>query len=185
VATRNRSVVARPIGLTEYDRARGQATPIRPRAVRLRQRAGMTPERPSANGGSICAGRRQTDSVNEDQAAVLAAAQERAEALVAGDSEALEKILHPDLRWTTYRGEVKSRSAYVAGNTDGSLRWLSQRLEEPAIAVIGDTAVLTAVVIDQVDRDGRHETYRLRMTQTWIREHGRWRCLAGHAGPPI
>jgi ketosteroid isomerase-like protein len=123
--------------------------------------------------------------MNQDQAAILEAAQDRAEALVAGDPARLDELLHPELSWTTFRGEVKSRSAYVAGNTDGSLNWLSQRLEEPAITVIGDTAVLTAVVVDRVERDGQRETYRLRMTQTWIREHGRWRCLAGHAGPPI
>jgi ketosteroid isomerase-like protein len=123
--------------------------------------------------------------VSEDEAAVLAATQERADALIAGDVVRLEQILHPDLIWTTYRGEVKSRNAYVTGNTDGSLQWLSQQLEEPAVVVIGDTAVLTAVVVDHVERDGQHETYRLRMTQTWIREHDRWLCLAGHAGPPV
>lgn len=121
--------------------------------------------------------------MNQDPVAVLQAAQDRAEALVAGDPERLDEFLHPELSWTTYRDEVKSRSAYLAGNTDGSLNWLSQRFEEPAVSVSGDTAVLTAVVVDEVEREGRRET--LRMTQTWIRERGRWRCLAGHAGPPI
>jgi hypothetical protein len=54
-----------------------------------------------------------------------------------------------------------------------------------AVVVFGDTAVLAAVAVDQVERDGRQESYRLRLTQTWIRDHGQWRCLSGHASPRI
>jgi hypothetical protein len=53
------------------------------------------------------------------------------------------------------------------------------------VAVVGDTAVLTAVVVDVVERDGRQETFRLRLTQTWVREAGAWQCIAGHAGPSL
>lgn len=93
--------------------------------------------------------------------------------------------MHPELRWTTYTGAVLDRDAYVAGNTEGSLVWHAQRVEEPLVTVVGDTAVLTAVVVDEVERDGTRETFRLRLTQTWVREHGVWRCLAGHAGPRV
>ena len=68
-------------------------------------------------------------------AEVLAAAERRAAALVAVDTAALTALHHPELRWTTYRGVLLDRSAYVAGNTDGSLRWLGQRLAEPSVVV--------------------------------------------------
>ena len=117
-------------------------------------------------------------------AEVLAAAERRAAALVAGDAAALTALHHPQLRWTTFRGVLLDRSAYVAGNTAGSLRWLGQRLEEPSVVVVGDAAVLTAVVVDEVSRDGRVETHRLRLTQTWLRTAAGWVVLAAHAGPP-
>lgn len=120
-----------------------------------------------------------------DPADVLAAAARRAAALVAGEAAALTALHHPELRWTTYRGILLDRSAYVAGNTDGSLRWLAQRLEEPSVVVVGDTAVLTAVVVDEVSRAGRAETHRLRLTQTWLRTADGWVLLAAHAGPPV
>jgi hypothetical protein len=120
-----------------------------------------------------------------DELAVLAAAGERAAALAGGDASELRRLLHPELRWTTHTGAVLDLDAYVAGNTDGSLVWHEQRLEQPEVTVVGDAAVLTAIVIDEVERGGRRETFRLRLTQTWVREGGAWRCLAGHAGPRL
>jgi hypothetical protein len=46
-------------------------------------------------------------------------------------------------------------------------------------------AVLTAVVVDRVRRGGREETFRMRLTQTWVRSAEGWQCLAGHAGPRL
>ena len=122
--------------------------------------------------------------MESDERDVLAAAERRAAALVGGDVAELRRLMHPKLRWTTHRGDVLDRETYIAGNTDGSLVWREQRLEQPAVIVVGDTAVLTAVVVDEVERDGRPETFRLRLSQTWVRVAGAWQCIAGHAGPP-
>jgi ketosteroid isomerase-like protein len=115
---------------------------------------------------------------------VLAAAHRRAQALAAGDPEALRALHHPALRWLTHRGEVLDRDAYVAGNTRSDLVWRSQRLEDPQVAIAGDTAVLTATVVDEVERAGEPQTFRLALLQTWVREDGRWLCLAGSAVRP-
>ncbi len=116
---------------------------------------------------------------------VLRAATERAEALSRGDADTLRSLMHPQLRWTTFRGRVLDRDAYIEGNTNGSLRWHAQRLLDPDVVLVGDTAVLTAVVVDEVEREDGPETFRLRLTQTWVRREGRWLCLSGHAGPRL
>ena len=90
--------------------------------------------------------------------------------------------MHPMMRWATHTGAVLDRDTYIAGNTDGSLVWHEQRLEQPTVVVVGDTAVLTALVVDEVERDGERETFRLGWTQTWVREGRAWRCIGGHAG---
>jgi uncharacterized protein (TIGR02246 family) len=114
---------------------------------------------------------------------VLLAAEQRAAALAAGDPEALRALMHPSLQWTTFKGDVLSREQYIAGNTGGVLTWRSQRLEHARVVVVGDTAVLTALVIDEVRKDGQDQSFTLRLTQTWVRAESGWRCLAGHAGP--
>jgi ketosteroid isomerase-like protein len=121
--------------------------------------------------------------MRDDAAAVLDAARQRAAALVSGDEAQLRALMHPELRWTTHRGDVLNCEAYFDGNTNGSLRWLDQRLQDPDVVVIGDTAILTAVVVDTIERTGSTDEFRLRLTQTWVRQDEAWRCVAGHAGP--
>ena len=121
-----------------------------------------------------------------DQQAVLSTALERAEALASSDEEALRRLHAPSLRWTTHTGEVLDREGYIAGNIGGSLIWRSQNLEDVHIEVYGDCAVLTGVVVDDIERDGRPSTFRLRLIQVWARNRdGTWRCVAGHAGPKL
>jgi ketosteroid isomerase-like protein len=116
---------------------------------------------------------------------VLTAAEHRASALAAGDAVVLNALMHPSLQWTTFTGVVLSREQYIAGNTGANLRWASQSLDSTHVEVVGDTAVLTAVVTDEVERDGVEQTFTLRLTQTWVRTKDGWQCLAGHAGPQV
>jgi Domain of unknown function (DUF4440) len=117
---------------------------------------------------------------------VLAAAEQRALALARADGDALRRLHHAALRWTTHRGRVLTRDEYIAGNTGGELRWLAQELSDVTVVVEGTTAVLTAVVTDHVQRDGDELTFRMPVTLTWVRsDDGSWSCIAGHAGPPL
>ena len=122
----------------------------------------------------------------DDAEQVISAAEERASALALGDAERLSGLLHEDFRWTTHVGETFSRSEYVRRNTEGRTVWRSQDLSDAAVVVVGDTAVLYAEVTDVVlSTDHEPETFRMPMTQVWVRLHGGWQCLAGHAGPRL
>jgi hypothetical protein len=116
---------------------------------------------------------------------VIGAAEERGRALAAASRADLLALHHPQLRWTSFRGDVFDRDAYVARNTSGPVRWRSQRLEQAEVVCSGDAAVLVAVVVDEVEQDGGVERFRLPLTQTWVRHEGRWVVLAAHAGPRL
>ena len=117
---------------------------------------------------------------------VLAAAESRAAALAAADAGRLADLLHEDFRWTTHVGETYDRAEYVRRNAQGHTVWRSQTLVDPEVVVVGETAVLYAEVHDVV-RSGGHasETFRMPMTQVWVRTGSSWTCLAGHAGPRL
>lgn len=114
---------------------------------------------------------------------VVAAARRRARFLVRRDADALLDILHPEFVWTTHTGVLLARTAYVASNTTGSLRWLAQTLHDIDVTVVEKTAVLRCVVEDRVQRGAEEHQFRMPVTQTWVRGDRSWRCLAGHAGP--
>jgi hypothetical protein len=113
---------------------------------------------------------------------VLMVAELRASALVAGEPDRLRRLLHPEFQWTSHRGERLDRESYVRVNTR-ELRWVKQRLEDPEVTVVGDTAILLCTAHDTVVRDGVEVSFRMPITQVWVRAHRGWVCLAGHAGP--
>ena len=115
---------------------------------------------------------------------VIKAAKDRAFALAAGDAGRLGKLLHEQFRWTTHIGQIFDRSEYIHRNTEGLPVWRSQALSDVQVVVVGDTAVLYTEVTDVVLSDeDEPQTFRMPMTQVWVRLDGDWKCLAGHAGP--
>lgn len=93
--------------------------------------------------------------LSRDERAVLDAAERRAAALVARDADALRALMHPDACWTTHRGAILDRDAYIRGNTEGDLVWRDQRLEDVHVKIVAETAVVTAIV---GPRSARRET---------------------------
>jgi hypothetical protein len=117
---------------------------------------------------------------------VLTAAQARATALAAGDVTALRELLHPAFGWVSHRGDVFDREQYIAANTGPSgTCWREPHLTDVDIVVVEQTAVLRAVVTDTVITAAGEQRLRMPVTQTWVRDGGSWRCLAGHAGPRL
>lgn len=115
---------------------------------------------------------------------VVAAAEDRASALAAGDALRLAALLHEGFTWTSHTGETYSRSEYVRRNTTGHKVWRSQRLSGVEVVVVADTAVLYAEVTDEVQgEEDELEIFRMPMTQVWVRQGDVWKCLGGHAGP--
>jgi len=119
------------------------------------------------------------------EAEVLAAARSRADALGRGDRAALEALLHPQFVWTSHRGETFDRTAYLDANTTGRTTWHSQQLNGVDVRVVDAVAVLRCTVTDEVTTAAGRGTFRMPMTQTWVRNRSGWRCLAGHAGPRL
>lgn len=111
------------------------------------------------------------------QQQVIAAAEDRASALAAGDAQRLAGLLHEGFSWTSHTGATYSRSEYVRRNTQGHPVWRSQRLSVVEVVVVGDAAVLHAEVTDEVlGEDDEPDTFRMPMT------HPQNRGLHAHEG---
>ena len=127
------------------------------------------------------------------EATVLAAARRRSAALVAKDLDALQTLLHPAFVYANASGQVLGRDEYLELYVrPPGIRWTSQTLLEPRVAISGSTAVVTCLVHDVVrfrestassdagaqEEDVLDETFRT--TATWIRTVAGWQCLAAH-----
>ncbi len=54
----------------------------------------------------------------------------------------------------------------LGASTEICLVLSDERFERPSTIVVGDTAILVALVVDEVERDGKQQIHRLRLTQT-------------------
>ncbi len=118
----------------------------------------------------------------EETLEVLEAVQRRAAALAQADADVLRELLHRNFRWTSHSGQRFDRRTYIGNNTGGAVVWRQQTMTDVDVVISNDTAVVVATVTDEVNQGGVPRSYRMPMTQTWVRQDRRWRCLAGHAG---
>ena len=114
---------------------------------------------------------------------VEAAFRERADALAAQNWSVVEAQLHEDFVYTNSLGERLMKAGYLTFLREGPLRWNRQWLEDTLVAVVGDTAVITGLVFDDVVVDGQEQVLTFTTTQAYALVDGHWRYLAGQTAP--
>jgi hypothetical protein len=103
-------------------------------------------------------------------------------AQLAGDVEALHRLLHPEVRCIGTDGVVLDKESELEAHRSGSLR-LSVVDEVSLEAGLEESTGVTRAVIDLVGVvAGEPFDGRFIYSRTWIAYAGRWVVLAAHAG---
>ena len=109
---------------------------------------------------------------------------ERSEALVRKDIEAFDRSLAPEFIYTNASSAVLDKNAYLSRYVrDPKVKWLSQEIDDIAVRVFGESAVVTCRVKDRADFDGQVLDATFRSTYVYVQGPARWHCVAGHTGP--
>ena len=114
---------------------------------------------------------------------VLAAERALQAAQLAGDVDALDRLLHPDLLAVGPDGRLRDKAADLAAHRAGVFE--IDELEEKELRMVSDerTAV-TFVLVRLRGSIGDEEIAGLvRYTRTWVRGPDGWRVLAAHIAP--
>ena len=115
------------------------------------------------------------------EAAVLKREEARLQAMVKADLAALEDILADDLSYVHSSGSVDSKREFVDAIRTGRLKYKSYDRKEAAVAVYGDTALVTGKAFVVVVREGADVPIRLQFTNVWVKRAGKWRMVAWHS----
>lgn len=104
-------------------------------------------------------------------------------AMLAGDVDELDRLLHPELLAVGPDGQMIDKAGDLAAHRSGRFKITELNEEEVRVRVLGDTAVTFVVLrirgtIDQAEVSGR-----MRYTRTWTRDGGDGRVLAAHVSP--
>jgi|SRR5215211_1462094 len=112
-------------------------------------------------------------------------AEERAlqAAMLAGDVDELDRILHPDLLAVGPDGRLIDKAGDLAAHRSGVMEISELSEEELRVKVAGDVALTFVVLRVRGTIEGAEVSGRMRYTRTWIRDGGAWRVLAAHISP--
>jgi ketosteroid isomerase-like protein len=117
-----------------------------------------------------------------DEADAVAARDRALNALIVRDDAAAARAFYDDaFVLTTSSGKMKTKDDLVREIALPGLVLEANDTSEVVVRVRRDTAVLTGVLHQRGTHDGKPFDVRLRVTDTWVRVHGQWRILAGHA----
>jgi ketosteroid isomerase-like protein len=117
------------------------------------------------------------------EAAVLRAERSLQRAMLAGDVDELDRLLHPELLAVGPDGRMIDKAGDLAAHRAGVFQ--IDRLDEEDVRalVVGDVA-LTFVVLDlRGSIAGEEVSGRMRYTRTWTRDGDAWRVVAAHISP--
>lgn len=122
-------------------------------------------------------------SVDEQTQSVLVAERALQAAMHAGDVEALDRLLHPELLAVGPDGAMIDKAGDLAAHRAGIFSIAELREEEVRVIVLDHLAVTFVVLQVSGTIDGVEVGGRMRYTRTWTRDNGAWRVIAAHISP--
>ena len=108
---------------------------------------------------------------------------QRAEAMQAGDVDALDALISDKLIYLHSSGGRDSKESYLAQLRSGAITYQRVAPPEPEVHVAGDTAVVFGRMNADVVRDGKNLALDYDYLSVWAKENGRWQFLAFQPRP--
>lgn len=116
------------------------------------------------------------------EAQVLKAEEERDDALVQMDLEALDRLYAHEYLAMGNTGRVRTKLEVLADFRDQPLNYESRDTRDVIVRLYGDTAVVTGLLLAKV-RDGR--TAERRFVNVWVKRNGRWQLVVHQSTPVV
>ena len=126
----------------------------------------------------------QRPSTRRDQRSVEQAIRrldnERIQAQVHADANALDRIYADDFIGVGPSGTVRTKPQVISDFTSGDLKFQSITTEEVQVRVYANTAVETGRSTMTGQDKGKEVPRDTRFTRVWIKQRGRWKLVANH-----
>jgi len=101
-------------------------------------------------------------------------------ALIKHDPAPIEKMIADDFIGTMPDGAVYTKAQLLESVKSNKEDIISITDDEVKVHVYGDAAVINARITSRVRVEGKETSFLGRYTDTWIKQDGRWKCVAGH-----
>ena len=103
----------------------------------------------------------------------------RFKVMVAKDIPGLQSVLHKDLVYFHSSGQQDSKETYIASIASGKSSYVAITPEEMQQRVYGKTGINTGIVnIVNLNAEGKETQVKLRFTDVFVFEGGRWQMVS-------
>ena len=120
-----------------------------------------------------------------DIAALRELEERRYAAMLAGDADVLEDLLHDDLAYMHSTGELESKESYISSLRAGTSAYKMIRCDDQTIRVHGDIGMVFHHLEADVAFQGNGRHLDNRLLAIWSRDGGKWRMLGLQSGPVV
>lgn len=118
-------------------------------------------------------------SQKADVASLKQAELSRFKVMVAKDRAGLEAVMHPELVYFHSSGVADNKESYIASIFSGKSNYQSIEAVELMTRVYGKTGINTGIVnIVNIGADGKETPLKLRFTDVFVFENGRWQMVS-------
>ena len=100
------------------------------------------------------------------------------------DADAMDKMLEADFVLTDYDGTVMSKAQFLSSIRDKSNQLTVEVSEDMKLHRHGDTVIVTGATHEKGKLKGKPYEHQGRFTDTWIKQEGRWVCIASQLAVP-
>jgi ketosteroid isomerase-like protein len=97
------------------------------------------------------------------------------------DVTAISSIVADSLTYIDYDGSLMNKTEYLQSITKSELEPDHLYDEGSSTRVFGNAAVATGIFRETGVAKGKPYTHRARFTDTWIKQHGAWQCVASQS----
>jgi len=116
-----------------------------------------------------------------DTAQLIALDKAMQKSVVDRDAKAFANFLTDDYTLVGSSGRIYDKAAVVAEMSSPDVRYEVNESSDWKVRVQENTALIIAVLHSRGVDHGKPFDQRVRFTDTWIRQKGTWRNIAGHA----
>lgn len=103
---------------------------------------------------------------------------QRAEAVVKGDTAALDKMTADDYVLTDVNGKTRTKAEMLDAIKNGGIKLSDNKIEDVKVHVYGNTAVVTGRSTPTGSIDGQDLNGTVRFTRVYVKRDGRWQSVA-------
>lgn len=128
----------------------------------------------------LCAGALAQPKAAGDEAAVKALEEKWDAASLKGDAAALDSIWADNFISTSSEGKVRAKAEMLAEVKSGDIKFQTAKVEDMKVYVYGDAAVVSGRWKGKFVQKGKTVDTTERFTDTFVRQSGKWKCVASH-----